>query len=89
MGIPSLLLSIQEMPDPASDTPATPVTNGSNPYAPQEPIAIIILEKMDFAGMHIADMLYGTFHMTSTISLHLLTLHLAMQESPLFCFLNA
>ncbi|KAF9465120.1 hypothetical protein BDZ94DRAFT_1296643 [Collybia nuda] len=32
---------------------------GGNPNAPQEPPFMIVLEKEDFVGMHLADMLYG------------------------------
>ena len=44
------------MSDPSSN--GTQIVNG-NPYAPQEPPQAIFLEKADFVGMHLSDMLYG------------------------------
>ncbi|KAJ7587157.1 hypothetical protein C8J56DRAFT_1165266 [Mycena floridula] len=42
-----------------SDNSTSSVPTDGNPYAPQEPVQLIITEKYDFIGMHLADMLYG------------------------------
>ncbi|KAF9464029.1 hypothetical protein BDZ94DRAFT_1308285 [Collybia nuda] len=41
----------------ADNSTGSPVSG--NPYAPQEPSALITAEIEDFVGMHLADMLYG------------------------------